>query len=504
MKTPWTTEVGLICSCLLVCATTVRAELVVHMLDAADWGISSLIPTAISADGSTVIGGGFNREALVHQGYVWPLEGELRFVGGLTGGTGWSTCHTVSDDGSVVGGYSFNAFSAEAFLWTEDDGLRGLGNWQTDDYGAFQVDAVTATGDVAYGSLGSITTRDAFRWTEETGRKVILPYADISSVTPDGQWVVGTWYESRIVPGGVINAEAFRMRPEGEPERLGFLGGFGTSGYSGSAGYDVSADGSVIVGYSWSKKQEHPVAFRWTAKDGMTELDGPSTFEYYSTTATAVSGDGSIIVGNGSKQWREIDGWKQGSFAAVWDKNGRFYELSELLSDHPVIQPDHALTSAVDISADGDTIVGTVEITNERGYRYGVFVVTGIREHLEALASKSDDLRWPSATRDESGWLVSKWFGWWWPAGDSDWIYHGEHGWVFPASGDEDSGMHVYDTHLASWLWYQKDGYPWTYAAAPIGMWLYYSKGGSPGGRWFYTEDGHWRQESELADSEAQ
>lgn len=55
------------------------------MLDAADWGISSLIPTAISADGSTVIGGGFNREALVHQGYVWPLEGELRFVGGLTG-----------------------------------------------------------------------------------------------------------------------------------------------------------------------------------------------------------------------------------------------------------------------------------------------------------------------------------------------------------------------------------------------------------------------------------
>ena len=58
--------------------------------------------------------------------------------------------------------------------------------------------------------------------------------------------------------------------------------------------------------------------------------------------------------------------------------------------------------------------------------------------------------------------------------------------------------MYIYDTFLDTWFWIRQGDYPWTYASAPINMWLYYSTGGSPGARWFYTEDGHWQHESML------
>jgi len=74
-------------------------------------------------------------------------------------------------------------------------------------------------------------------------------------------------------------------------QALGFL-----PGGSLSEAFDVSADGSVVVGSGRSGNQPLGEAFRWTTSEGMVGLGSLSPFLRYSE-ARAVSADGSVIAG---------------------------------------------------------------------------------------------------------------------------------------------------------------------------------------------------------------
>ena len=60
-----------------------------------------------------------------------------------------------------------------------------------------------------------------------------------------------------------------------------------------SYAYDISADGSVVVGQSYSSSGRE--AFRWTADGGMTGL-GDLPGGTFSSDAYGVSADGSVAV----------------------------------------------------------------------------------------------------------------------------------------------------------------------------------------------------------------
>jgi probable HAF family extracellular repeat protein len=76
----------------------------------------------------------------------------------------------------------------------------------------------------------------------------------------------------------------------------------GTLGGVGSGAYDVSADGSVIVGDS-ADASGQARAFRWTAADGMQNLSalyaGSVGSGSYLAFAHAISADGRHIAGYG-------------------------------------------------------------------------------------------------------------------------------------------------------------------------------------------------------------
>ncbi len=104
----------------------------------------------------------------------------------------------------------------------------------------------------------------------------------------------------------------------------------------------------------------------------------------------------------------------------------------------------------------------------------------------------------PNAVRDESGWMNSSWFGWWWDAYDP-WLFHAEHGWLFHGSGNEADGLMLYDTHLRAWVSTRMSDYSWFYAFAPINDWIYYSRPGVAGGRWYFRASaGVWAHEQDL------
>ncbi len=147
----------------------------------------------------------------------------------------------VSADGSVVSGFGLVDDDVQMIRWTASGGAVALGTGAAFD--------VSRDGRVLVGTRFSGNVTRAVRWTSETG----------------------------IVP-------------------LGQIPGSGTGAFSEA--YDVSGDGSVIVGITDTNSQPGPplVGFRWTSATGMRALeDLPGGT--LSAQASAISADGQVTVG---------------------------------------------------------------------------------------------------------------------------------------------------------------------------------------------------------------
>jgi uncharacterized membrane protein len=123
----------------------------------------------------------------------------------------------------------------------------------------------------------------------------------------------------------------------------------------GSAALGVSADGSAVVG--WVRYDNPPFfrsnfeAFRWTSDSGMVGL-GDLPGGLFESFAFDVSGDGSVVVGYGSAAGNE---------AFLWTIDGGMKRLWDVLLAGGIDPAAHGWTKlevASGISADGNTIVG--------------------------------------------------------------------------------------------------------------------------------------------------
>lgn len=117
-------------------------------------------------------------------------------------------------------------------------------------------------------------------------------YSITTGVSADGSVVVG--YSANGADGPY---QAFRWTATTGMVGLGFVPG-GTSAASSSAS-GVNSDGSVIVGYD--NGTDSP--FRWTAATGMVAIGGPGIF----VSAAAVNADGSVVVGWGPTPSRSAE-----------------------------------------------------------------------------------------------------------------------------------------------------------------------------------------------------
>lgn len=154
---------------------------------------------------------------------------------------------------------------------------------------------VSADGAVVVGDAGSDSSSSAFRWTA-AGDIVDLGTFDGSwystfarSVSGDGSVLVGGGRRS-----GSISTRAARVAPSG----VQLLPALYEDFYAMTAGYDVSANGAVVVGQSTSVEFGfQPRACRW---DGGTVVSlgtlEPATF-VNDSAATGCSSDASVIVG---------------------------------------------------------------------------------------------------------------------------------------------------------------------------------------------------------------
>ncbi len=287
-------------------------------------------------------------------------------LGDLTGGAYQSRAYSVSPEGSVVVGYGNSSYGQEAFRWTAGGGMVSLSNTCTAySYG------VSSNGSVVIGDA-YLPTREAFRWTSEGGM-VGLGYltgaskSGASGVSADASVVVGYSSVSSTV------GQAFRWTSGGGMVGLGDLPG----GLYFSQAYGVSTDGSVVAGYGTSASGKE--AFRWTSGSGMVGL-GDLAGGTFGSYANAVSADGAVVVGYGTSAL--------GQEAFRWTAAGGLVGLG-------------VKSNALAVSADGSIVVGTTS-SDLNSYYGEAFIWTesgGMQSLKDVLVGLGADLTaWDSTT----------------------------------------------------------------------------------------------------------
>jgi probable HAF family extracellular repeat protein len=266
--------------------------------------------------------------------------------------------YAANQDGSVVAGYAVIVplyADIEIFRWTAATGIQILGDIAG---GATNSTArgISADGNiiVGYGSSAASTAlcgicQEAFKWTAETGIVGLgdLPGGNLASaataISGDGRIIVGSGTSD--VGTAPVTWDSTGIH------NLGYLplGSFAAQGTCNAVNYD----GSVIVGYSASVNGTME-AFRWTAAGmiGLGDLPGGP----FQSTAWAVSDDGQIVVGQATTEGGLFGAGQSTAF--IWDQQNAIRDLRQVLSDAGLNVGGWMLTSARAISADGTTISG--------------------------------------------------------------------------------------------------------------------------------------------------
>lgn len=245
-------------------------------------------------------------------------------LGELAPGAG-SQAMGFSVDGRTVVGMS--AF--QPFRWSAADGLQNLGSLSLGGGSSYAWDA-SGDGSVVVGH----SQTHAFRWSAGSGMQDLLtlpgsPFSEAHAVSADGSVVAG-WSGSQTGTGS-----AFRWTAADGIENIGTLG----AGETNARG--ISADGSVIVGHSAGRP------FRWTAADGIEDIDIGGE----PASAYAISADGSTIVGAIGPNLHQFR-WTAATGL-------------EVLPDHPGAG---SLNQAQAVSADGNVVGGRAFVSANRGY----------------------------------------------------------------------------------------------------------------------------------------
>jgi len=305
------------------------------------WGVSD--------DGAVVVGDSVVAGLFGTQAFVWTREEGMRPLGALEPGLR-SRADGASVDGNTIVGWVGDSNQGQAVMWVNRSEFR-LGDLPGGLF-ASAAHSVSDNGLIVVGVATSAEPRffEPFRWTAEDGMVSLgpLPGAELHgmarAVSADGSVIVG----GARPPVGVGPAEAFRWTEDTGMVGLGDLPG----GAFNSIAYDVSADGRVIVGIATAADQTQ--AFRWTEQEGMTELDPQRRF--FQPRAWSVSGDGSLIVGDGLKR---VTDREYRSFSFIWDKHHGMRDLSAVLSEQYGLDlSGWTLTTATAVTPDGRTIVG--------------------------------------------------------------------------------------------------------------------------------------------------
>ena len=308
---------------------------------------------AVSDDGRVVVGTGVASGG--SRAFLWTADAGLVNLG-TSGDRAQTAARDVSGDGRVVVGVAYNGpfNNPRGFFGTAAGGLQPVASPPDGIFSS--ANGVTRDGSLVVGegiaTANGDSTFASFSYDPAAGTSRRLPAGSaesgISSASADGSVLAGSVETARGTEAAIYT-EAGGFRP---------LGTLGTPPsnflFPLSSAFDISADGSVVVGSSVNPPAGFAFkeAFVWTEAAGMRPL-GDFPGGDAESSATAVSGDGRTIAGRGYDAG--------GSLAAVWFDAATIQSLRDVLLANGVggALDGWRLTEVGGVSADGLTFVGT-------------------------------------------------------------------------------------------------------------------------------------------------
>ncbi|GKX62769.1 hypothetical protein SOASR032_13380 [Pragia fontium] len=292
---------------------------------------------AVSQNGQVVVGASFNADGRIEafrwtensgmQGLVMPSTDQYEVYS--------SRALVTNYNGDTVLGYLDRSDNAsEAFIWTESEGIQGLGfidgGGDSNTYRYSSAVHLSDDGLVVGGeSTNANNEIEAFRWTREQGIQGLgfidgggrRPTSAIEGMSSDGAVMIGT---STVPTDDIheLHGQAFRWTAETGMVGLGYLGIGNIHPESGA--WQISADGSTILGASTTANDELGL-FIWRHETGMfnlleamaasgIDLSGwkwgkISSISQKFPNLTGISANGEIIAGFGINPDNLMESW---------------------------------------------------------------------------------------------------------------------------------------------------------------------------------------------------
>lgn len=316
---------------------------------------SSLVVSAISRDGSTVIGTRYNDDGSETL-YSWSDEDGLTYLESATSGN--FRFDLVNDDGTAFAGSA----AGVAFYW-HDGTFTSLGTLDGNVSIAYALsgDGTTVVGDIYYID----DTAQGFVWNRNTEEMTGIGFLEDGS----SSYASLVSYDGSVVGGLATNASgqrrAVRWTAETGLVDLGSLEGAGQVQLNA-----MNRDGSVLVGWSGYQPAGQSAqirAFRW-ANGTMRDIHAEGFTE---SRAEGVNDDGSVVVGyaqilGGSGS----GGGSAGPGGTVtrgfrWTEETGMITVDQWLRDNGATLEEDITGDALFVSEDGQTIAGRLESSND-------------------------------------------------------------------------------------------------------------------------------------------
>jgi len=265
-------------------------------------------------------------------------------LGGLPEGYSSSQFLDASSDGSVAVGHLRTGNGSEAFRWTRADGFQSLGflpgdatvTGSTSFADGVSADGLTIVGSSSHDRFPDSGRPEAVRWTDGNTAEGLgflggfLETSNAHDVSDDGSAIVGI--------GTVGEAfEGFQWTEGAGMHGIGQL-----PGRVATWATAVSGDGRVVVGFAYSSNPDEEESVRWTDAGGLESI-GDLPGADVRSRPVGVSFDGRVIVGNGTSD--------EGNQAYIWTAEEGMHGLGDL--------PGGAFFSqAKAVSSDGTVVIG--------------------------------------------------------------------------------------------------------------------------------------------------
>jgi len=264
------------------------------------------VATSVSGNGSVIVGGSF--------GYQPPGDRAFRWANGVAApilqlaSAEASSANSVSTDGTIIVGDVDGGGGLKSPYMLTGANLEII-PLPAGDYSGNDT-IMSANGAVVAGNASVGGSPNELTWQWENGKLIQFPDglhtgvgSGATAVSPDGSVVVGS-----------IGAQAFEWT-NGLVTTLTW-----PAGYNRGSATAVSTDGTTIVGYMLPQGGvggPNRVPFIWTQASGVQNLQqvlisddlGSSLTGWTLTAATAITPDGSTIVGNGIDRQGNTEGW---------------------------------------------------------------------------------------------------------------------------------------------------------------------------------------------------